>query len=103
MTEAVTESHLSPLNYSERLHQLLYIEEMGQRAALDGFNALLKVFISFFLSISVFVSVFFTVFVTVFASVFVSIFVCVSGPACLQIPSHGLPFQLKHSKIRPTR
>ena len=43
MTEAATESHLSPLNYTERLHQLLYIEEMSQRAALDGFNALLKV------------------------------------------------------------
>ena len=43
MTEAVMETHLSPLNYSARLHQLLNIEEMSQRAALDGFNALLKV------------------------------------------------------------
>ena len=42
MTEAVTETHLSPLNYAERLHQLLYIEETSQRAALDGFNALIK-------------------------------------------------------------
>ena len=43
MTEAVMESHLSPLNYTERLHQLLYIEEMSQSAALHGFNALIKV------------------------------------------------------------
>ena len=42
MTEAVMETHLSPLNYSERLHQLLFIEEMSQRAALDGFNAQIK-------------------------------------------------------------
>merc|ERR1719397_1206665 len=43
MTEAATESHLSPINYSERMHQLLYIEEMSQFQALDGFNALIKV------------------------------------------------------------
>ena len=55
MTEAVTESHLSPLNYSERLHQLLYIEEMSQRAALDGFNALLKVRFCIFIHICIFI------------------------------------------------
>jgi len=43
MSEAVTEQLLTRENYKERMHQLLYIEEMSQFQALDGFNALIKV------------------------------------------------------------
>jgi len=43
MSDAVTELRLTRDNYKERMHQLLYIEEMSQFQALDGFNALIKV------------------------------------------------------------
>ena len=94
MTEAATESHLSPINYSERLHQLLYIEEMSQRAALDGFNALLKVCICTCICSCICVCI---------CIVFVSVFVVVSGPARLEIPPSCLPFKLEHRQIRSTR
>eukprot|EP00090_Calanus_glacialis_P043171 TRINITY_DN7638_c0_g1_i1.p1 TRINITY_DN7638_c0_g1~~TRINITY_DN7638_c0_g1_i1.p1 ORF type:complete len:1395 (-),score=231.54 TRINITY_DN7638_c0_g1_i1:680-4864(-) len=43
MSDAVTGLQLTRDNYKERMHQLLYIEEMSQFQALDGFNALIKV------------------------------------------------------------
>jgi len=43
MSNAVTEPQLTRENYKDRMHQLLYIEEMSQFQALDGFNALIKV------------------------------------------------------------
>jgi len=43
MSDGVTQSNLTRENYKERLHQLLFIEEMSQYQALDGFHAAIEV------------------------------------------------------------
>jgi len=43
MAPCVTEANLTKENYKERLHQLLFIEEMSQFQALESFNAIVNV------------------------------------------------------------